>query len=148
MNSVGCARDECEYFMCEYCFDTVTKFFFKEEQILSSDGCQMYLYNAEASSSICYHWIDKNDFQKIELFNKSNWKTIKGVTTLDGEEKKEKIFSLPYSKVLSFNANTFIVVGGSNQNIFKEKFIKDSNNLEQLHIFDTLRNEVMYSQEF
>lgn len=61
MNSVGCAREECDYFVCEYCFDNLTEFSFKE-QILESDGIERYLYNNRPPSSLFYHWIDSAGF--------------------------------------------------------------------------------------
>jgi hypothetical protein len=36
MNSVGCARG-CDFWLCEYCFDDITNWSFKEDE-----NCKLY----------------------------------------------------------------------------------------------------------
>jgi hypothetical protein len=95
--------------VCDYCFDDLTNQNFKED--LFSGGIDMYLCNIILPpSNIYYSLINSKGFSNIYRFDQKYWKLIDTFSTT---------YIPAYSKILNYNLNTFITVGGSNQLDFK-----------------------------
>ena len=106
MNSVSCMMG-CDYFVCDYCFDNLTNHIFKED--FFSGGLDMYLCNNMPPSNIYYSLINSEGFSNIYRYDQKYWKLIHIIDTIS------PAYIPAYSKVLNYNLNTFITVGGSNQ---------------------------------
>ena len=57
MNSVGCIRNDCDFRLCEQCFDEIVDYEFKE-----TTGPARYLYNNKPHTSyLIKPWVDSDD---------------------------------------------------------------------------------------
>ena len=57
MNSVGCLEDNCDYRLCEQCFDEMTEYDFKDYMT----GPARYLYTNRPANFLIKPFIDSED---------------------------------------------------------------------------------------